>query len=96
MQLTYRGVSYNYNPVNVELPSTSSQEHDWRFRNHHHSVTLQPNANLTWRGVKYNNNPTSDNGIKEKSRQLILRHQQKQIDRADSMSLRLAEEVGLA
>ncbi|ACB51986.1 unknown [Crocosphaera subtropica ATCC 51142] len=95
MQLTYRGVSYDYNPPTVELASTSSQEHDWRFRNHHNSVTLQPNANLTWRGVKYDNNPTSDDAIKEKSRWLILRRQQKQIDRADSMSLRLAEELGL-
>lgn len=95
MQLTYRGVNYNYNPPTVELASGLGQEHDWRFRNRNHSVTLQPKANLTWRGVTYTNNPTSDHSIKDKSRWLILRRQQKQIDRVSSMSLRLAEEVGL-
>ena len=95
MQLTYRGVNYNYNPPTVERASTHTQELDWRFRNRNNSVTLQPNANLTWRGVKYTNNPVSDDNVKEKSRWLMLRRQQKQFDRADSISLRLAEEVGL-
>ena len=96
MQLTYRGVNYNYNPPTVKLTSTLSRELDWRFRNLHHSITLQPNANLTWRGVKYTNNPISDSDIEEKSRYLMLRRQQKRLDRSDSVSLRLAEEVGVA
>ncbi|MEA5535048.1 DUF4278 domain-containing protein [Crocosphaera sp. XPORK-15E] len=97
MKLNYRGVQYEYNPPTVEFSplDINSQELDWRFRNQNTSVAHQPNVNLTWRGVKYDNNPTSEGNIKQKSRWLMLRRQQKQCDRAESMHIRLANEIGL-
>ena len=95
MQLTYRGIQYEYNPPTIEIAKIDNPEHDWRFRPQNSSAIPQPNANLTWRGVKYDNRPTQEGKIKEKSRWLMLRRQQKQWERSASMSIRLANEIGL-
>lgn len=57
MNLTYRGVSYEYNPPEVDM--TSSEEVgqyrglEWRFRNAHKTPVMQPSLNLVYRGVAY-------------------------------------------
>ena len=95
MQLNYRGVQYEYNPPSVEISTTNSPELDWRFRNQKKLVGLQPSVTLTWRGIKYNNSPTEEGQIQEKSRWLMLRRQQKQLNRKASRQMRLANEIGL-
>ncbi len=95
MQLTYRGIQYDYNPPKVEISTIDNPELDWRFHNQKTSGVLLPTVNLTWRGVKYNNLPTGMDSLKEKSRYLMLRHQRKQLDRVAKMHIRSANEIGL-
>lgn len=57
MKLTYRGVSYDYNPP--EVPTFDSgnvgtyRGLDVRFRNPQKQVVLQPTLDLKYRGVAY-------------------------------------------
>ena len=95
MQLTYRGIQYDYNPPAVEISTIDNPELDWRFHNQKTSGVVIPTVNLTWRGVKYNNHLTSMDLLKEKSRYLMLRHQRKQLDRLAKMHIRSANEIGL-
>lgn len=57
MQLTYRGISYDYTPPQVEMDSTSEVGQyrglEWRFRNPQKTPVLQPSLNLVYRGVAY-------------------------------------------
>lgn len=57
MQLTYRGVSYEYTPPQIDMESTSEVGQyrglQWRFRNPQKTPVLQPNLNLVYRGVAY-------------------------------------------
>lgn len=67
MKLTYRGISYEYNPPAVEVtegtPVGKYRGLDWRFRNLKADPVLTPTHNLTYRGVEYCTNLTasSDN-----------------------------------
>lgn len=58
MQLSYRGVSYDYNPPKVETEalglSGSYRGLDYRFRRTSAKNVIQPNVNLTYRGVSFN------------------------------------------
>lgn len=57
MELTYRGVNYEYNPPQVDMQSTGEVGQyrglEWRFRNPQKVPVLQPNLNLIYRGVAY-------------------------------------------
>ncbi len=58
MQLSYRGVSYDYNPPKVETEvlglAGSYRGLDYRFRRTSAKNIVQPNVNLTYRGVSFN------------------------------------------
>lgn len=58
MQLSYRGVSYDYNPPRVETEvlglAGSYRGLDYRFRRISAKNIVQPNVNLTYRGVSFN------------------------------------------
>lgn len=104
MKLTYRGVTYDYNPTAVETVEgeVGGQYRglDWRFRNLKKPPVLQPSVNLTYRGVAYNNHPTSTQekaatSVNEKARRLMLNKEKAQSNRAVSMLYRLAQESGL-
>lgn len=57
MQLTYRGVSYEYNPPTVEMGEDKIigkyRGLDWRFRNPKRVLVLDSNLDLKYRGVTY-------------------------------------------
>ncbi len=105
MKLTYRGITYNYNPPQVE--TTVGQKagkyrgQDWRFHNLKKPPVLQPTHNLTYRGVKYSNSPVAaaeaatPHTVAEKARMLMLNKERTVLKREQSMLSRLAEEVGL-
>lgn len=58
MQLSYRGVSYDYNPPKIETEvlglSGSYRGLDYRFRRTSAKNVIQPNVNLTYRGISFN------------------------------------------
>lgn len=64
MKLTYRGVSYDYNPPKVEYGDRTQvgkyRGVDIRFRNPQKPLVLQPTLDLMYRGVAYTVNPTND------------------------------------
>lgn len=57
MKLTYRGISYDYNPVNVETSESETvgkyRGLDVRFRNPKKALVLNTNLDLKYRGVAY-------------------------------------------
>lgn len=61
MKLTYRGVTYEYNPPAVEAKEgTATGKYrgvDCRFRNLKAAPVLMPTHNLKYRGVAYSTNP---------------------------------------
>jgi hypothetical protein len=61
MKITYRGVSYEYNPPQVEYGDlTQSGKYrgvDVRFRNLKKPPVLQPTLDLLYRGTAYTANP---------------------------------------
>jgi hypothetical protein len=106
MKLTYRGVSYDYNPPTVAVDegkvAGKFRGLDWRFHNLKKPPVLQPPVNLTYRGVAYANRPantgtTADTGInvREKARWLMLNKEKAVKNRAASMLSRAAHQVGL-
>ncbi|MDJ0573887.1 MAG: DUF4278 domain-containing protein [Xenococcaceae cyanobacterium MO_234.B1] len=105
MKITYRGVSYDYEPPTVAVQEGAVAGKfrglDWRFHNLKKPLTLQPPVNLTYRGVAYFNRPTATQeatpaSVNEKSRWLILNRAKAAKNRNDSMLRRTAYEVGLA
>lgn len=105
MKITYRGISYDYNPptVAVEEGAAGGKFHglDWRFHNLKKAPVLQPPVNLTYRGVAYSNRPTNTSetapvSVKEKSRWLILNRAKAVRNRNNSMLRRTSGELGLA
>jgi hypothetical protein len=63
MKLTYRGVSYDYNPPKVEYGDRSQAVKyrgvDIRFRSLKKPPVLQPTLDLIYRGVAQTTNPTN-------------------------------------
>jgi hypothetical protein len=107
MKLTYRGVSYDYNPPAVAIDegkiAGKFRGLDWRFHNHRKPMVLQPTANLTYRGVAYNNRPeatpesvATPTKVQEAARWLMLKKEKASRKRAASMLSRASHEVGLA
>ncbi|AIE75258.1 MULTISPECIES: DUF4278 domain-containing protein [unclassified Synechocystis] len=58
MQLSYRGVKYDYNPPKIETEvlglAGSYRGLDYRFRRTTAKNVIQPSVNLTYRGVCFN------------------------------------------
>ena len=111
MKLTYRGVSYNYEPSFVETKEVELvgkyRGLDWRFRNLKKPPVLLPTANLTYRGVAYNKPGTVTeqnvaretvpvNTMQQKARTLMFGHSQKIKKRQLSMLNRTASAIGLS
>ena len=106
MKLTYRGISYEYNPPEVAVDrgtvAGKFRGLDWRFRNLKKPPVLQPPVNLTYRGVAYRNHQTdtvenqAPANVKEQARWLMLDRQKAAKNRSASMLKRSADEVGLA
>lgn len=109
MKLTYRGVSYEYNPVVVETTTDKvggkDRSRDWRFRNLKKPPILTPTLNLKYRGVAYNNPGTVDGMIvpsqkapvistQEKARLLMVENTKANEKRQQTLLNRLAEEIG--
>lgn len=106
MKLTYRGVSYDYNPPVVETTDGNIggkyRGLDWRFRNLKKPFVLQPTVKLTYRGVAYNNadsvetvpveNPAS---IQQKARLSIFNQEKETRKRHQNVLNRLATDIGL-
>lgn len=109
MKLTYRGVSYDYNPPKVEYGDRTQvgkyRGVDIRFRNQPKTPVLQPTLDLIYRGAAYTNNsvepaaqvePTkASTSVKEQARQLMMSHHKNVKRRQQSMLTRLDSQVGL-
>ncbi|HEY9601865.1 MAG TPA: DUF4278 domain-containing protein [Allocoleopsis sp.] len=110
MKLSYRGVSYEYNPPKVEAtPGSAGGKYrglDWRFRNLKKPPVLQPTVNLKYRGVSYQTGttPAVTNvepsqvpalSMQDKARSLMLDRQRTLRNRQQAMLNRSAAEVGL-
>jgi len=107
MRLTYRGVSYEYNPTVVETTTTTVggkyRGLDWRFRNLKKPPVIQPINNLTYRGVTYNKQGTTvpttvekpQVSTQEKARYLMIYHNKNLKNRQQVMLSRAASEIGL-
>lgn len=105
MKLTYRGVSYEYQPIALETETGKLggkyRGRDWRFRNLKKPPILMPRAELTYRGVKYGS--SSDGTAKVpalttsgKARQLMASQSQALKKRQQSLLSRAAAELVLA
>lgn len=110
MKLSYRGVTYDYNPPVVETTEDvvggKYRGLDWRFRNMKKPPVLQPRVNLTYRGVRYQTGVTPATNSTEsaktpalstqdKARSLMLNHLRSLKNRQQSMLNRAAADVGL-
>ncbi len=110
MKLTYRGVSYEYNPPVLETTTGSVvgtyRGLDWRFRNLKKPPILQPRVNLTYRGVRYGQSDvviaqtaTAQTqptvSTQDKARALMMQHKQAIKKRQQSLLSRVACEIGL-
>ena len=109
MKMSYRGVSYDYEPLVVETTVGEAggkyRGRDWRFRNLKKPPVLQPTVNLTYRGVKYNQSGTITAGTVElektqtvsteqKARSLMVNHTRAIKNRQQAMLSRSATEIG--
>ncbi len=110
MKLSYRGVSYDYNPPTVETTDGEVggkyRGLDWRFRNMKKPPMLQPIVNLKYRGVSFQaggssltNNTESEKtpvlSTADKARSLMLNQHRILKHRQQAMLNRLAAELGV-
>lgn len=111
MKLTYRGISYDYTPPQVEMKEGQLAGRyrglDWRFCNPTKTYVQPPTLELRYRGVAYatdaneaqpatvTTSATPQLDVMERARDLIMGHQQSIKKRQQSMLTRLAVEVGL-
>ncbi|MDY6936339.1 MAG: DUF4278 domain-containing protein [Cyanobacteriota bacterium] len=108
MKLTYRGVTYDYNPPAVAAQNAQSVEKagkyrgiDVRFRNRKKPLVLQPTLDLKYRGVSYHPDrsvkPTAAPALSvaDKARSLMMAATKEGDRRQRSMLTRLAAEVGV-
>jgi Domain of unknown function (DUF4278) len=101
MKLSYRGVSYEYNPPVVETTQGKVggkyRGQDWRFRNLKKPPILQPTKNLVYRGVAYQRGGVTvpAPSVQEQSRCLFYDRALAERNRQQSMLNRVATEVGL-
>ena len=75
MKLTYRGISYEYNPPVVETVTSVTvgkyRGLDIRFRYAKKAPVMEQNYNLTYRVVKYNTQPNTDNVSESEKTRLL-------------------------
>ncbi len=110
MKLCYRGVTYDYNPPEVETTigevAGKYRGLDWRFRNLKKPPVLQPRVDLTYRGVRYSHGTISATQntestktpvltTRDKARALMLNHLRALKNRQQTMLHRAAADVGL-
>lgn len=110
MKLSYRGVTYNYNPPTVETTEGEVggkyRGMDWRFRNLKKPPVLQPTVDLKYRGVSFQvGGTTATNSVEpaktpalstqDKARSLMLNYHRTLKHRQQAMLNRSAEEIGL-
>ncbi|MBD0304775.1 MAG: DUF4278 domain-containing protein [Tolypothrix sp. T3-bin4] len=111
MKLSYRGVTYSYDPPEVEttLGEVGGKYRglDWRFHNLEQPPVLQPTVSLKYRGVDYqtgttptpnSTQPTKTPTFSTQQKARLLMHNQKRTlkNRQRSMLYRAAAEFGLA
>lgn len=109
MQLTYRGVAYEYTPPAVETKEGELAGRyrglDWKFCNPTKTYVQQPSLDLVYRGTAYRTQEEGTQSVKapvspvshvvDRSRELMLRHQRSIKTRQQAMLTRLASQVGL-
>lgn len=108
MQLTYRGVAYEYTPPAVETKEGELAGRyrglDWKFCNPTKTYVQQPNLDLMYRGVAYRTEteaataqavPPAVSPVIDRSRELMMHHQRSIKTRQQAMLTRLASQVGL-
>lgn len=108
MKLTYRGVSYDYNPPTVQYgDSTQVGKYrgvDIRFRNVKKAPVLQPTLDLVYRGAAYTTHadaPVATEAapavmsVQEQARRLMMNHHKNVKRRQQAMLARSDAKVGL-
>jgi hypothetical protein len=99
MQLSYRGVAYEYTPPVVEAQKGELAGRyrglDWKFCNPTKQYVQQPSLDLVYRGVAYQSDQ-SEQKLEDRSRTLMMKHQRSIKTRQQSMLTRLAGQVGLS
>jgi hypothetical protein len=109
MKLTYRGVSYDYNPPTVDLKAIDEvgkfRGVDIRFRTVTKAPVQQPTLDLMYRGVAYSTGATANVApvaapvaaisTEDKARMMMLNRHRSVKQRQQSMLARLATEAGL-
>ncbi|MEM9541254.1 MAG: DUF4278 domain-containing protein [Cyanobacteria bacterium P01_E01_bin.42] len=111
MKLTYRGVTYDYNPTLVKSIDTEVggkyRGLEWRFRNRKAPTAQKPTLDLVYRGVAYTQGqaagqeavkaqPAPVPSIGERARALFLNKEREELNRQESMLVRAEKRVGLA
>jgi hypothetical protein len=108
MQLTYRGVAYEYTPPAVETKEGELAGRyrglDWKFCNPTKTYVQQPSLDLMYRGVAYQTETEAATAqaatpaaspVIDRSRELMMHHQRSIKTRQQAMLTRLASQVGL-
>lgn len=103
MKLTYRGVSYDYTPADVETAEGELggkyRGLDWRFCNVQKVRVQQPTVELLkYRGVAYTTDSPEtpvQSAPEEKARSLMLDRQRVSQNRQRSLLSRAAAEIGI-
>lgn len=74
MKLCYRGVSYEHNPLTLEVTEEEIagkyRGQTWKRRNPRYPLALKPKPHLKYRGVSYGNITATSDGIIQPSPQL--------------------------
>lgn len=112
MKLNYRGVSYDYNPPQVEYGDLAQSGKyrglDIRFRNPKKVPVLQPTLDLLYRGVAHTTNATEPAEgssvatpavaptVKERARALMMGRHRRVKQRQQVMLSRMDSQVGVA
>ncbi|MBP0021814.1 MAG: DUF4278 domain-containing protein [Cyanobacteria bacterium SBLK] len=111
MKLTYRGVTYDYNPTNVKSIDTEVggkyRGLEWRFRNRKAPTAQKATLDLVYRGVAYTQEqkaiqeeqkaqPAAVLSIGERARALLLNKEREELNRQESMLVRAEKRVSLA
>jgi hypothetical protein len=101
MKLTYRGVTYNYNPQPLNLNNSHPTTTELKFRGNQYRTnqpTDQPGVNATAAPVTVAApapQPVATVSIEEKARELMMNHHKMVKRRQQAMLTRLAANVGL-
>ncbi|WP_448598380.1 DUF4278 domain-containing protein [Thermoleptolyngbya sp.] len=101
MKLTYRGVTYNYNPQPLNLNNSHPTTTELKFRGNQYLTnqpTDQPGVNASTAPATAASpapQPVATVSIEEKARELMMNHHKMVKRRQQAMLTRLAANVGL-